>query len=57
MAVVEALHQNIIKDVIHNFYKYLEQYWSIIFSDFRFRLQSINVTEFDDGNFSLWVLF
>ena len=57
MAVVEALHQNIIKDVIHNFYKYLEQHWSIIFSDFRFRLQSINVTEFDDGNFSLWVLF
>ena len=49
--------KTLLRDVIHNFYKYLGQHWSIIFSDFLFRLQSINVTEFDDGNFSLWVLF
>ena len=57
IAVVEALHQNIIKRYIlscnSQFYKYVEQHWSIIFCDFLFRLQSINVTEFDDGNFSL----
>lgn len=48
--------KTLLRDVIHNFYKYLGQHWSIIFFDFLFRLQSINVTEFDDGNFSLWVL-
>ena len=53
MAVVEALHQNIIKRCNSQFLQIsgttLVNYLLRLF----FRLQSINVTEFDDGNFSL----